>query len=233
MLIKRGRELADYSRPVLDQCHPSTAIRNVWRSVMTTVEPSINDVQCAVRDALHAHWVLFLTQGVIMVMLGALAFVAPTVATIAVDIFVGWLFLISGIFGLAALFAVRTVPGFIWTLITAALSVIVGALLIWKPVEGTFSLTLVLTAFFIVEGIFQIVASFTSRDAIPGSWGWMLASGLADLVLATIIIAGWPLSAGWVLGLIVGVNLVTSGLAVVMAAIAGRKVVQTAVGVTR
>jgi uncharacterized membrane protein HdeD (DUF308 family) len=200
---------------------------------MTTVDPSINDVQRAVRDALHAHWVLFLTQGVIMVMLGAVAFVAPTVATIAVDIFVGWLFLISGIFGLAALFAVRTVPGFIWTLITAALSVIVGALLIWKPVEGTFSLTLVLTAFFIVEGIFQIVASFTSRDAIPGSWGWMLASGLADLVLAAIIIAGWPLSAGWVLGLIVGVNLVTSGLAVVMVAIAGRKVVQTAVGVTR
>jgi uncharacterized membrane protein HdeD (DUF308 family) len=199
---------------------------------MTTVDPSINDVQRAVRDALHAHWVLFLTQGVIMVMLGAVAFVAPTMATIAVDIFVGWLFLISGIFGLAALFAVRTVPGFIWTLITAALSVIVGALLIWKPVEGTFSLTLVLTAFFIVEGIFQIVASFTSRDAIPGSWGWMLASGLADLVLAAIIIAGWPLSAGWVLGLIVGVNLVTSGLAVVMAAIAGRKVVQTAVGVT-
>jgi uncharacterized membrane protein HdeD (DUF308 family) len=200
---------------------------------MTTVDPSINDVQRAVRDALHAHWVLFLTQGVIMVMLGAVAFVAPTVATIAVDIFVGWLFLISGIFGLAALFAVRTVPGFIWTLITAALSVIVGALLIWKPVEGTFSLTLVLTAFFIVEGLFQIVASFTSRDAIPGSWGWMLASGLADLVLAAIIIAGWPLSAGWVLGLIVGVNLVTSGLAVVMVAIAGRKVVQTAVGVTR
>ena len=200
---------------------------------MTTIDPSINDVQRAVRDALHAHWVLFLTQGVLMVILGVVAFVAPTVATIAVDIFIGWLFLISGIFGLAALFSVRSVPAFMWTLITAALSVVVGAMLIWKPAEGVFSLTLVLTAFFIVEGIFQIVASITSRDAIPGSWGWMLASGLADLVLAAIIIAGWPLSAGWVLGLLVGINLITSGLAVVMAAITSRNVVQAAVGSTR
>ena len=200
---------------------------------MTTIDPSINDVQRAVRDALHAHWVLFLTQGVLMVILGVVAFVAPTVATIAVDIFIGWLFLISGIFGLAALFSVRSVPAFMWTLITAALSVVVGAMLIWKPAEGVFSLTLVLTAFFIVEGIFQIVASITSRDAIPGSWGWMLASGLADLVLAAIIIAGWPLSAGWVLGLLVGINLITSGLAVVMAAFAGRSVVQAAVGSSR
>lgn len=163
-----------------------------------------------------------------MVILGAVAFAAPTLATIAVDMFVGWLFLISGVFGLAVLFSVRGVPAFIWTLIMAALSVVVGAMLIWRPVEGVFSLTLVLTAFFIVEGIFQIVASFTSRDAIPGSWGWMLASGLADLVLAAIIIAGWPLSAGWVLGLLVGINLITSGLALATAAIAGRNLVADA-----
>jgi uncharacterized membrane protein HdeD (DUF308 family) len=200
---------------------------------MTTIDASINDMQRTVRDALRAHWVLFVTQGVIMVILGVVAFVAPTVATIAVDIFVGWLFLISGIFGLAALFSVRSVPAFMWTLITAALSVVVGAMLIWKPAEGVFSLTLVLTAFFIVEGIFQIVASITSRDAIPGSWGWMLVSGLADLVLAAIIIAGWPLSAGRVLGLLVGINLITSGLAVVMAAFAGRRVVQAAIGSSR
>jgi uncharacterized membrane protein HdeD (DUF308 family) len=200
---------------------------------MTTIDPSINDMQRTVRDALHAHWVLFLTQGVLMVILGVVAFAAPTLATIAVDVFVGWLFLISGVFGIAALFSVRGAPAFIWTLITAALSVVVGAMLIWKPAEGVFSLTLVLTAFFVVEGIFQIVASFTSRDAIPGSWGWMLASGLADLALAAIIVAGWPLSASWVLGLLVGVNLITSGLAVVMAAIAGRNIVQAAVGSSR
>jgi uncharacterized membrane protein HdeD (DUF308 family) len=165
---------------------------------MTTTDPDFNEMQRAVADTLRAHWVMFLTQGVIMVVLGAVAFVAPTLASIAVDIFVGWLFLISGAVGLSALFWAHGAPALIWTLITAALSVVVGSILIWKPGEGAFFLTLVLTAFFIVEGIFHTVASFTYRNVMASSWGWMLASGAADLALAAIIIVGWPLSTGWI-----------------------------------
>jgi uncharacterized membrane protein HdeD (DUF308 family) len=80
--------------------------------------------------------------------------------------------------------------------------------------------------FFIVEGIFHIVASLTHRNVMLGSWSWMLVSGVADLPLAAIIIAGWPLSTGLVLGLLVGVNLITCGLALVMAAITARNVVE-------
>jgi uncharacterized membrane protein HdeD (DUF308 family) len=85
----------------------------------------------------------------------------------------------------------------------------------------------VLTAFFIAEGIFQIVASFTYRDVVPTSWGWMLASGIADLVLAAIIIFGWPVSTTWVLGLIVGINLLTSGIAIVVMALEGRSLARS------
>jgi uncharacterized membrane protein HdeD (DUF308 family) len=85
-------------------------------------------------------------------------------------------------------------------------------------------LTLVLIAFFIAEGIFQNVASFGYRVAFPDSWGWMLASGIADLILAALIITGWPATASWALGLIVGVNLITSGIAITMVALAGRPV---------
>jgi uncharacterized membrane protein HdeD (DUF308 family) len=202
------------------------AVNPVWRSIMTTTDPDFNEMQRAVADTLRAHWVMFLTQGVIMVVLGAVAFVAPTLASIAVDIFVGWLFLISGAVGLSALFWAHGAPALIWTLITAALSVVVGSILIWKPGEGAFFLTLVLTAFFIVEGIFHTVASFTYRNVMASSWGWMLASGAADLALAAIIIVGWPLSTGWILGLFVGINLITSGLALAMAATAGRNVAE-------
>ena len=80
-----------------------------------------------------------------MVDLGVLAVAAPVVATMAVDIYVGWLFLIAGIVGIIAMFSVRNVPGVVWALITAALSVIVGVLLIWRPMEGAYTLTLVLT----------------------------------------------------------------------------------------
>jgi uncharacterized membrane protein HdeD (DUF308 family) len=200
---------------------------------MSSVNPTLSDMQSAVREALRVHWRLFLTQGVIMVILGILAVVWPGLATLAVDVYVGWLFLISGIVGLVAMFSAEDVPAFLWTLITAALSLIVGVLLLWKPVEGAVSLTLVLTAFFIAEGVFQIAGSISYRNVIPDSWGWMLASGVADLILAALIIMGWPNTVGWALGLIVGVNLITSGWAAIMMAIAGRGVVKTLASATR
>jgi len=184
-------------------------------------------MQRTIGDTLRAHWRLYVFQGVLMIVLGVLAVAAPAFATLTVDIYVGWLFLISGVLGLIAMFSARNVPGFLWTLITALLSIVVGGVLLWKPVEGAVSLTIVLTAFFIVEGIFQAVAAFTYRDAMPRSWGWLLASGLADLALAAIIIAGWPGTAAWTLGLLVGVNLLTTGWAVVMVALGARDIAQS------
>jgi uncharacterized membrane protein HdeD (DUF308 family) len=157
-----------------------------------------------------------------MIVLGALAVAAPALATIAVDVYVGWLLLISGIVGLVAMFSARDIPAFLWALVTALLSVAVGAVLVWQPVEDALSLTVVLTVFFIVEGIFQAAVALTYRDGMPGLWGWMFASGLADLALAAIIIMGWPGSVVWTLGLLVGINLITSGWAIAMVAIAAR-----------
>jgi len=186
---------------------------------MAYVNPILGTMQLAVREALGAHWRLFLFQGAAMVVLGVFAVAAPVAATIAVDIYVGWLFLISGILGLVAIFSSKDVPAFLWSLLTAALSVSVG---LGKPEAGAQSLTIVLTAFFIAEGVFQIATSVAYRHVIVESWIWMLLSGLADLALAGIIIAGWPISAVWTLGLLVGINLITSGWAIVMAALAGR-----------
>ena len=161
---------------------------------------------------------LFLTQGVIMIILGLLAVIWPQISTVAVDIYIGWMFLLSGIVGLATMFLAPSVSAFLWSLLTAALSLVVGVLLLWHPVEGTVSLTLVLIAFFIAEGIFQIAAAISYRDAFRDSWGWMVMSGITDLILAWLIISGWPGTAIWALGLIAGANLITSGLATAMAA---------------
>ena len=194
---------------------------------MTAANPTFVEMQRTIGDTLRAHWRLYVFQGVLMIILGVLAVAAPAFATLTVDIYVGWLFLISGVLGLIAMFSARNVPGFLWTLVTALLSIVVGGVLLWKPVEGALSLTIVLTAFFIVEGLFQAAAAFTYRDAIPSRWGWLLASGLADLALAAIIIAGWPGTAAWVLGLLVGVNLLTTGWAVVMVALGARDIARS------
>ena len=194
---------------------------------MTTANPTLVEMQRTIGDTLRAHWRLYVFQGVLMIVLGVLAVAAPAFATLTVDIYVGWLFLISGVLGLIAMFSARNVPGFLWTLVTALLSIVVGGVLLWKPVEGALSLTIVLTAFFIVEGVFQAAAALIYRDAIPSTWGWLLASGIADLALAAIIIAGWPGTAAWTLGLLVGVNLLTTGWAVVMVALGARDIAQS------
>ncbi len=194
---------------------------------MTSVNPSLTDMQRAMRDAFGVHWRLMLFQGVVMIILGILAVAAPVIATITIDIYIGWLFLFSGVIGLIALFSAHDIPAFLWSLITAALSVVLGVLLIWKPVEGALSLTFILTAFFIVEGVFQIATSLAYRNLLPGTWGWMLASGVSDLALVAVIVLGWPASGVWVLGLLVGFNLIMSGWAIVMAGLAGREMTKT------
>jgi uncharacterized membrane protein HdeD (DUF308 family) len=187
----------------------------------------LSDFQNALRAAIRENWKWFVFQGVVMLVLGCLAVAEPVIASVAVDIYIGWLFMFSGLLGLVAMFSTREASAFFWMLLTSALSLAVGIMLIWKPAEGTVSLTLVLTAFFIAEGAFQIAASFSYRDVMPGSWDWLLVSGISDLLLAGIIIYSWPASAGWTLGLIVGINLITTGLAIVMTAMEVRNVAKS------
>jgi len=176
----------------------------------------------AIRSAVRRHWVLLLIAGVIMVVLGLLAAASPLVSTLVVDTAAGWMLLTAGFIGLAALFTTRNVPGLIWTLVGAVLAILIGAYLVWRPLEGLVSLTLMLAFYFVMHGLVQIVTAFRHRTLLPQSWLWMLLSGIADVMLAVIIIAGWPETSAWALGLLVGINLFLSGLALVMTAIACR-----------
>ena len=191
---------------------------------MTTANSQMADVGAEVRDVVRRHWGLFLAQGLVMLVLGLLALARPMIATLAVEIFAAWLFLIGGIVGLAGVFTAWKTPGFVWHLIRAVMAILIGILLLWRPIAGILTLTLLLAAFFAAQGIAQIIASISQRAALPGSWAWVLLSGIIDLILAAIIIAGWPGTAAWVLGLMVGINLIMSGVALVMMALACRRV---------
>jgi len=196
---------------------------------MTTANPNPGDIQLQFKQAVRDHWVLFLIQGVVMAILGLFAVAAPVIATLAVDIYAGWLFLISGIVGIITLFTrQQNISSFLWTLVAAALALAVGVLLIWRPAAGVLSLTLLLIGFFIAEGVVQILAAFKYRSAVGNAWTWMLFSGIVDLVLAAIILMGWPGTATWTLGLLVGINLFMSGLALVMTSLACRSLTEAA-----
>jgi uncharacterized membrane protein HdeD (DUF308 family) len=184
--------------------------------------PDADRLRSTVTASMQEHWVLFLVEGIILVILGLAAIIVPPLATLAVAIFIGWLFLISGIVGLVTTFWMRHAPGFWWSLLSAVLGIVAGIVLIGWPVSGAISLTLVLIVFFTIEGVASIMFALEHRGELSGRWGWMLASGIVDLVLAAIIFAGLPLSAAWALGLLVGINLVFGGSALVAMALHAR-----------
>jgi uncharacterized membrane protein HdeD (DUF308 family) len=182
-----------------------------------------------VATSLHEHWVLFLAEGIILVILGALAFIAPVLATQFVEAFIGWLFLISGIVGLFTTFWMRNAPGFGWALLSALLGIVAGAILILQPATGVLSLTLVLIVFFIVEGITTIMYALDHRRELSGRWAWLVASGIIDLILGGIIFVGLPGTAAWAIGLLVGINLVFGGVAMIVMALNARDINPNAV----
>jgi uncharacterized membrane protein HdeD (DUF308 family) len=176
-----------------------------------------------VAGAIHKHWGLFLTEGILLVILGIIAIVLPPLATLAFTIIIGWVFLAAGIFGLITTFGARGAPGFWWSLISAVIAIAAGVVLLLWPITGTVSLTLVLIAFFIVEGIASIMYAIEHRSQLTGQWIWMLISGIIDLILAVIIFSGLPGTAEWALGLLVGINMVFGGAALIAMAMAARK----------
>jgi len=192
---------------------------------MSTNRPDIEGIQRAVANALHEHWKLYLVEGIVLLVLGFIAIVIPPLATLAVTLLFGWLFLISGVVGLFTTFWMRHAPGFWWSLISAALGVLVGAMLLASPVQGAFSLTLVLIAFFTIEGVVTIMFALDHRREMSGQWGWMLASGIVDLVLSAMILAGLPSTAAWAIGLLVGINMMFGGSALIAMALHARNTV--------
>src|SRR4051812_44949271 len=191
-------------------------------AVMSTNQANIADIQRAMSQALRRHWVFYLVEGIVLLVLGAIAIILPPLGTLAATILFGWVFLVSGVVGLFTSFWMRQAPGFWWSLISAVLGVAVGFWLLAMPVSGAISLTLLLIAFFFVEGIASIMFALDHKRELSGQWGWMLVSGVVDLVLGVVILAGLPGTAVWAIGVLVGINMVFGGVALTMMALHAR-----------
>ena len=172
--------------------------------------------------AVRRHWVLFLTEGIVLVLLGLLALLAPVIASVAATVFFGWLLLLSGVIGLVTTFRARHAPGFWWSLLSAVIGIVAGILLLGWPLLGTLSLTAVLIAFLFAEGVVSIMYALEHRNALSGRWGWMLASGILDVGLGVLLFIGLPGTALWALGLLLGINLVFGGWALIFMALHAR-----------
>ena len=187
-----------------------------------TLPQDITKLQSEMSAAVREHWKAFLIEGILLVVLGLAAMIVPPLASLAVTIFLGWMFLISGIAGLALTFWARGMPGFWWSLLSAVLAIGAGIILLAQPIEGTLTLTVVVGVYFLAEGVATIMYALEHRRELSGRWSWLLIAGIVDIVIAGIIISGLPGSALWAIGLLVGINLLFGGTTLIGMALAAR-----------
>jgi uncharacterized membrane protein HdeD (DUF308 family) len=133
-------------------------------------------------------------------------------SSVAVVLFLGWLLIISGIVQGISLFDARKLPHFWLQLVSVVLSVIVGVLFLRDPSQALLVLTLLLIVFLMVEGISKVIFSLTIRP-FP-NWGWVLASGIIGILLAFYLWASLPITAIWLLGVLLGIQLICEGVAI-------------------
>ena len=162
-------------------------------------------------DIIKKYQNIFLFEGIVFALLGIFAIALPQFSTLAIELFIGWTFLIAGfVQGYRSLTTYEAV-GFWPSFLSAGLTILSGALLLIYPLSGILTLTLILTLFFFLDGISKLFLAFQYRTFGHGSW--VFISGLLSLILATIIWFGWPGTASWVMGLLVGVNMLMFGCA--------------------
>jgi uncharacterized membrane protein HdeD (DUF308 family) len=147
--------------------------------------------------------------GVALVILGVLAIVSPFLASFAVEVVVAWLIVFAGVVHIVLAFHAHGAGSVIWKLLVGLAYLVFGGYLIVHPVLGVASLTLVVAALFVIEGVLDLILYFKMRPLL-GS-GWVLVDGIITLALGIMIDWQWPLSSGWVLGVLVGVSMLVSG----------------------
>lgn len=171
--------------------------------------------------SLHRHWVWFLVLGLFLVAVGVFGLIASGLLTLASVLLIGWMLLLTG--GVVAIdaFWVHRWSGFFVQLAFGILNVVVGGLLVTRPVAGALALTLLLGASLFVQGIFRLAVAITAN--IEGK-AWLVISALASLLLGLMIWAEWPASGVWVIGLFAAIDLIFYGWWLVSAALAARRV---------
>ena len=163
----------------------------------------------AMRETVKRYSLWYLIEGILLVVAGFLAIIYPFLSSVAVILMLGWLLIFSGILQCVGLFYARHVPHFWLQLISIFLAVLIGFLFLRDPAQGLVTVTLLLIVFFMIEGISKVVFSLTIRP-FP-NWGWVLGSGIVGILLSLLLLVSLPISALWLVGLLLGIQLISAG----------------------
>jgi uncharacterized membrane protein HdeD (DUF308 family) len=186
--------------------------------VSATDSLSTTGVGPARRVSRH-HWVWFFVLGVLLIILGIAALAASALTSLLSVLFLGWLLVLGGAVQTVHAFWARRWGGVFAHLVAGVLSLVVGLLFLTRPTLAELALTLFVAVLFIVGGLIRLNAALLGR--FPG-WGWVVYDGVLSVVLGLVIWVAWPESAMWVIGMLVGIDLLFKGWSCLMLALASR-----------
>ena len=178
-----------------------------------TEQFSRSDVDAAIataRAVIAERWGWFLALGVVLVLAGVAAIAFPLLSTIAAKIALGWIFLAGGAMLLIHAFSIKEWRGFLLELLIGVLYLVAGGWLAFFPFTGIITLTILLAALFLAEGVLEVIMAVRVRP--HEGWAWLLLSGLVAVAV----------------GLLAGVNLLSTGVSFIVLALAARRVGQGA-----
>lgn len=161
-------------------------------------------------------WSIILS--IFLILAGIVAIIVPVAASIAITVFLGWVLVFSGAIHFIYAWHTRHI---VWEVFVGILYLLTGIYLLWNPILGMASLTLALAIYLLVEAALEFILAFRLRPA--RGWGWLLFDGVVTVILAALIWAAWPVAAPWVLGTIVGISMLFSGVVRLMISMATRK----------
>ena len=181
-----------------------------------SLDAAAEEFREAMREAVKRYSLWYLIQGALLIVAGLLAIIYPVISSAAVIVLLGWLLIISGLLQGLSMIGARHVPHFWIQLISIILAVLVGFLFLRDPAQGMVTITLLLIVFFMIEGVSKVVFALTIRP-FP-NWGWVLGSGLIGILLSLILWASLPVTAAWLIGVLLGINLISVGAAIALLA---------------
>ena len=148
---------------------------------------------------------------IVMIVLGIIAIAFPFFTAIASTVLFGWIFIFAGIAQIAYAFQSRGTGKIVWKMILGFLYLLSGIFVMVNPLEGAVAFTIVLGVTIFLQGAIQVSLAFQMRWLSP-NWGWMLVSGLMGIIFGIFVWSASPLSAVWLIGTLIGLNLLFDGV---------------------
>lgn len=167
----------------------------------------------------NRHW--FLGLGATSTLLGLAAIIFPFTAALTIELLVGWILLLTGVFGLIHAWRSSQWQGVRFSIVSSSVALVIGMLLVLFPRAGILSLALLVSLFFIISGIMRVMTAWRLKPL--DRWQWLLLSGAAALVMGVLILMLWPQAAGWVIGILLGIDLLFSGLTLILIWVASER----------